>query len=361
MFTSFDSVAYFLTNSCIHNFLSVTIGEIKLKSSLPLMLILLVFGASNSSYAVNKKYSPFSQDELERMEELKYQQKDSDVYAVSPWLEFGESAYLEIYKNDELVYRDLTRIHAHWFQAGAKQPGVDLDGNGLDDVVKSFYNGSQGLMLGQDIYIYLQYEPGKFRKFELAAEAFSSSDIVDYDGDGVFEIINSVVRGARGSDGKIHNYWVYRCWNIDDTGIRNVDSKCGLPKVVLFTHQENHKLASLQTHDNVIRRFRIDDRFFKSHPYGREAEIEQAIITLESYFNRSQRVSKERAFWLKELGTLHIEKGNFEAALPYLRTSHEMFIATEGENYLERQSLETLMSDIVELTEHNNQINQGLR
>ncbi len=116
---------------------------------------------------------------------------------------------------------------------------TDLDKNGLEDVVKDVYYGSQGLCLGCDLMTFSQYAPGKFSVIKVPSERFTHDDICDLDNDGQKEIITCVLVGCEG-----HNYWVYRCWHLSGHQLVSVDKRYGFPRAVWFTNKPNYRLVA---------------------------------------------------------------------------------------------------------------------
>jgi hypothetical protein len=121
---------------------------------------------------------------------------------------------------------------------------VDIDRNGLGDIIFSSVPGRDDPGFRKGVAIYLQRKGGDFVKFFLDAEGYSNEDIFDIEGDGVFEILT-----ARLVSFNNQTYWVYRCWNIRDFELVNVDDRFGFPRAILFTFQPNNKLVE----KNVIR------------------------------------------------------------------------------------------------------------
>jgi hypothetical protein len=124
---------------------------------------------------------------------------------------------------------------------------VDLDGNGLEDVVKQAYYGSQGFMLGCDLMIFSQYEKGKFAAIKLPAERFTADDICNLDNKGRKEIVTCVLVGCGG-----HNYWVYRCWNLSGSKLVSVDKEHGFPRAVWFTEKPNRRLVKQDLLEKIM-------------------------------------------------------------------------------------------------------------
>ncbi len=307
--------------------------------------------------AVERDHSPLSAAQLVEFAktDLSFASDEGDVIHAQtlPMLGHGGGYYFEIYANNRLAYRDLHSIQAWWFYRFSSIRVVDIDGNGLEDVVKPFYNGAQGLMLGQDVYFYLQIAPERFQKFSLAAEAFAFSDIFDIDGDGIYEIVNSIVQGGIGPDRKIHNYWIYRCWNLTLEGLVNVDEKCGLPLATLFTHQENHRLASWQTHQNLVDRFEISERYFKAFPDQGLEQTESFANTLARYLRgREERIHPKLVMWWSRLGDMYESLGDTEMALNCFEEALRRSAAFES-NQMQPYIVDRLQQKITSILEAN--------
>ena len=155
----------------------------------------------------------------------------------------GESWEFRIAVDGTNVFTQATDI----WMTHTKMIVADLDGNGLEDVVKEVYHGSQGLMLGCDLMIFSQYERGKFSAIKLPAERFTADDICNLDNKGRKEIVTCVLVGNGG-----HNYWVYRCWNLSGSKLVSVDKEFGFPRAVWFTEKPNRKLVKQDLLEKII-------------------------------------------------------------------------------------------------------------
>jgi len=189
----------------------------------------------SSALAKNEDYDPFTSGELKAIEETKKIEKSaaSKVECQVTWK--NSATVLQIYVEGKRVYED---DQSHWFRYG--DPVVlDLDGNGLDDVIKNHYPGSQGLGLGCHLYIYSQYEAGRFVKLQLPAERFTNDDIFDLNKDQRKEFVTCVlVKHEK------HNYWVYRCWQLKGRQVISVDDEFNFPRAIWFTAKPNKRLVS---------------------------------------------------------------------------------------------------------------------
>jgi len=127
---------------------------------------------------------------------------------------------------------------------------ADLDGNGLEDVVKEAYYGTLGLGIGCDLMIFSQHAPGKFSVIVLPSERFSSDDICNLDQQGQKEILTCVLVGCEG-----HNYWVYRCWHLSGKKVVSVDEQHGFPRAVWFTNKPNHRLVTREHLKTILENY----------------------------------------------------------------------------------------------------------
>jgi hypothetical protein len=205
--------------------------------------------------AVNTFFDPFTKSEQQRRKESHIQHNtESNVQAIVLQEQNNPMLYLlRVSVGGRPVFEK--RPENYWFHVG--DPIVaDLDGNGLDDVVKNFYPGSQGYSFRCTLMIFSQYFYGKFNEFVLPVERFVENDIFDLDGDGVYEIITSCLVKYRA-----HNYWVYRCWHVNGQKLVNVDRTYNFPRAILFTkrsyptHKTTRELESSETVSQIMKNY----------------------------------------------------------------------------------------------------------
>ena len=198
-------------------------------------VVLLAFWIASSALALDTNYSPWSVSELPQVKATRTVITNGvDVVATVVHIAEDEREF-RISVKGSMVYAVPVDIWVERTQTII----ADLDGDGLEDVVKEVYHGSQGLCLGCDLMIFSQYVPGKFSVVTVPSERFTTDDICDLDNDGQKEIISCVLVGCEG-----HNYWVYRCWHVSDRELVSVDKRFGFPRAVWFTNKPNHKLVA---------------------------------------------------------------------------------------------------------------------
>jgi hypothetical protein len=189
--------------------------------------------------ALDANYSPFTQAEILRINATRAT-SSTGTHVVASIVNTTTNASEETPWEIRITV-DGTNVFSqaadYWWRH-TKTIVTDLDGNGLEDVVKEAYYGSQGLLLGCDMMIFSQYVKGKFAAITLPAERFSSDDICNLDNKGRKEIVTCVLVDYGG-----HNYWVYRCWNLSGSKLVSVDKEYGFPRAVWFTEKPNHRLV----------------------------------------------------------------------------------------------------------------------
>jgi hypothetical protein len=206
------------------------------------ILIALVTWAAAAS-ALDTNYSPFSKAEMLRINATRATagigtRSATGMHVVATVVNTASNAAVR--ESWELrIAVDGTNFFAQavdFWTTHTETYITDLDGNGLEDVVKQAYYGSQGLALGCDLMIFSQYERGKFSAIKLPAERFTADDICNLDNKGRKEIVTCLLVGYGG-----HNYWVYRCWNLSGSKLISVDKEHGFPRAVWFTEKPNHR------------------------------------------------------------------------------------------------------------------------
>lgn len=203
-------------------------------------IFLLIFNVAN---AVPSNYNALSEKERKAQQEQSIRPPEHTRISYD-LVQTGENNdHLAIKIDGKLKYIEKKGFYPKYLDSMV----VDIDRNGLDDLIFEYWPGSQGLALGCGIALYLQQQNGDFKKLTLPAESFSPRDVFDIDGDGRFEIVT--VQLVNYLD---HNYWVYRCWQIKNYEIVNVDERFDFPRAIWFTFKPNQKLVDKETTQEII-------------------------------------------------------------------------------------------------------------
>jgi hypothetical protein len=202
-------------------------------------ILLTMLTCAATASALDANYSPFAGPEMLRISATRAT-SSTGTHVVASIVNTTTNASEET-RWEFRIAVDGTNVFSqaadYWWRH-TKTIITDLDGNGLEDVVKEAYYGSQGLMLGCDLMIFSQYEKGKFAAIKLPAERFTADDICNLDNMVRKEIVTCVLVGYGG-----HNYWVYRCWNLSGSKLVSVDKEHGFPRAVWFTEKPNSRLV----------------------------------------------------------------------------------------------------------------------
>jgi hypothetical protein len=198
-------------------------------------IVLFQLFVSISAKAFDPNYNPYTDKELKQIKATALAPNPkTDVNCIIKITEEGDSKIIIFCKNKS-VYEELFN---YWFSY-MKPIIADIDGNGLDDVVKFYHHGTLGLQLGCDLLIFSQYEKSHFVKLKLPLDRFTKEDICDINNDKKKEIINCVLVNYEG-----HNYWVYRCWRLEGKILKNIDESTKFPRAIWFTNKPNNTLIS---------------------------------------------------------------------------------------------------------------------
>ncbi len=193
----------------------------------------MMIGGLSPAFALDPNYCPFSRAEMKLVKTTRVKNASHSNVAASVIHTGEDTRVFRITIGGTKVYEETVDI---WMER-TRTIVADLDRNGLEDVIKEVYHGTQGLGLGCELLIFTQYESGKFARILIPSERFTPDDICDLDGDGKKEIVTCVLVKYGG-----HNYWVYRCWNIPGAKLACVDAKHGFPRAVWFTKKPNQQL-----------------------------------------------------------------------------------------------------------------------
>lgn len=195
-------------------------------------ILLAIVAWTAPTLALDTNYCPFSAQEMLRISSTRTTtETGTSVAAIFARTSDGTTEFRIAVGRTNVVAVPVTPWLEH-----TKTIIADLDGNGLEDVIKEAYPGTQGLMLGCHLMVFSQYLPGKFALIAIPSERFSSDDICDLDGDGSKEIVTCVLVGFEN-----HNYWVYRCWQLSGRKLISVDNQHGFPRAVWFTNKPNRR------------------------------------------------------------------------------------------------------------------------
>ncbi len=199
------------------------------------IILLAIATWASAAFALDKDYSPFTVKEMSRVAATRTESETGQNVATSFVRSEECDGEFRIAVGGANV---LVQPTDNWSQM-TKTVIADLNKDGLEDVVKEVYHGTQGLGLGCDLMLFSQYAPGKFSVITVPSDRFTSDDICDLDKDGQKEIITCVLVMCEG-----HNYWVYRCWHLTGHELVSVDAKYGFPRAVQFKNKPNHQLVA---------------------------------------------------------------------------------------------------------------------
>lgn len=208
---------------------------------------MVMFGLStfvHLGWAIEKEYSALTKAEQTRQKTHAIAAKT--VSSVSHSMIFQENSdkhLFTIFVDGKIGWQELKEFYPKYFHNWI----VDIDGNGLDDVLFDAWPGSQGLGLGCSTHLFLQQKDGTFKKRILPAERFELKDVVDLNGDKKYELVTCLL--IRYQD---HTYWTYHCWKIQDYRIVNVDKAFGFPRAVQYKFKPNTKRVDAEMLKGIL-------------------------------------------------------------------------------------------------------------
>ncbi len=127
---------------------------------------------------------------------------------------------------------------------------ADLNGDGLKDFVIYASHMGNGIPPDNGIILF-QTASGAFRRLDFETYGFDPADFTDLDRDGRPEIIISSLYQDNGNDGRLHSFWVYAAYGVENYSLKRMDfGKAGFPSFIWFTEkpnsQETTKLSESQ-------------------------------------------------------------------------------------------------------------------
>jgi len=143
---------------------------------------------------------------------------------------------------------------------------VDLDGNGLSDIIihPAFYGSGLGSFY-KTTTLLLQVSPGQFRRLDFSSFYFDPRDFIDLKGDGRYQLLIMQLADSLPR----HNFWVYVPYEIKDFNLR-MDKKLhpDFPKFIWYTEKPNSKPTDKLTQKQKNEYLKTLPLVIKSHPEG---------------------------------------------------------------------------------------------
>jgi len=243
--------------------------------------------AAKAAQALPISYNPLTTDEQKIQQRTRIKPKKKSLLSYSLVQTGSKQDRLEIKIKNQLSYTEKKNFYPKYLNGNM----TDIDGNKLDDLIFQYWPGSMGLSLGCGIVLYLQQPSGTFQKLTLPTEQFQLKDIFDIDGDGIFEIITALLVKYNG-----HSYWLYRCWQIKNHRILNVDEKFDFPRAIWFTHKPNDTLLGEKTTKKIL---------------SKSTHIE----TQTNFFDNQQQPA-EKIITMKKAGKIRLNLNTLFSARP---------------------------------------------
>lgn len=124
----------------------------------------------------------------------------------------------------------------------------DLNGDTYPDYVFAKYSGGNGIAWGHATVALILSEGDSDFSVQVVESYFPEpKDFISLNGQTAF-IHASFQYGGLCTDGKYHNFWVYRLYAIDDNQIVSADHLSpDFPKVVFYSFKPNHRETNLLT------------------------------------------------------------------------------------------------------------------
>jgi len=124
----------------------------------------------------------------------------------------------------------------------------DFDGNGQKDLLLRLFTGAAGTRPATDL-IAILIDASGHPHFSRRYSFFGDPAVVDFDGDGRYEFIDS---GYGGSKRDKHHYWYFVLYEARDAEWHRIDGKHGAiesPQYTWFTHRPNRKTVEFDRGD----------------------------------------------------------------------------------------------------------------
>ena len=154
-----------------------------------------------------------------------------------------ESSIVEIRYKDKLVEQIELPGDRDWSDFLGNIYYVDLDRNGLPDIVLApeWYGCGLG-SFHTTTDIYFQYAPGKFRRLEFTSYYFEIRDFVRFEKSGNPELLMMQYVALESLDKKLHGFWVYVPYRIKDFNlVMDRNSHPGFPKFIWYSRKDNNQ------------------------------------------------------------------------------------------------------------------------
>ncbi len=145
---------------------------------------------------------------------------------------------------------------------GAEVYVTDLNLDGRPDYVLVMPGGGAGLA-GEHCQVLVAWSgPRRYRIVDFRSLGFGPEDLIDLDGDGRVELVQTAFTRAEASDGQTHGYWVHRLLELDGDRLRPRPGRA--PVFIQFTFRRpNHRraagLAPVRQRELVTERYLFQD------------------------------------------------------------------------------------------------------
>ncbi len=195
------------------------------ESFLKLFLAVIMFSISGVSHSQLPRYHPFTDLEYLAYDAPIVNDESSDVSILSENHPDDRNRSISIYVEGELAFEPNS---GESFRT-ISQSIVDIDGNGLDDVL--LVEPDCGALCEKYFSIFSQVSPRQFTRIRGKTNFwFGDKILVDFDWDEKLEIITSLKVGRTRNEN--FEYMIYRAWRLQGDKLVNIDSELGFPRAI---------------------------------------------------------------------------------------------------------------------------------